>query len=224
MKEQFVYTAGHKLRRLEIGELEKSPDAGPVWVLNSSRGDRRGDVVLTVARSVGIGSDTVVVPSTWIPLDLTMAVARSQLLKDNQFRQALMHDLLTLVSPEDAQKVFAEDEAAVDERKRLSNYMLVGAVAFQQQQAVNNDVEVFGGGKADDDEIPAPVKHLIQQIEVAHREGELTEEAENGFVARLRSMGNMEVEVYKHVYHKTAKLAPKVSKMAKRLGQQGQEE
>jgi hypothetical protein len=212
-----IVSAGHEFRLAHIRDLEASPDAGPVWVLNSSRGTRRGDVVLTVARNSGLGSDTVVVPATWIPLDLTMMVSRSQLLRDNQFRQSILNGLLTLVNEDDATSLFDEHEDALKERQRLSNYMLVGAVAFQQQQAVSGDVEVFGDDKGGDDGIPAPVKNLIQRIELAHKNGELDDAAEQEFVAVLRNLGEQEVDVYKHIFHATAKLAPEVSKLAKRL-------
>lgn len=206
---------GDSLRLFSLAELEKNPEHGSVWVVNTSKAERRGDVVITIARNNGIGNDTVVIPATWIPLDLTTMVSRPQLLRDNQFRQALL-SLLTLVHPDDCVKLFAEDEEARAERLRLSNYMLVGPVAFQQQQAVSNDVEVFGDTKATHD-LPGPVHAMLQRIELAHKDGTLDDEAEATFVSQLRNMGELSDDVLKHVYHATAKLAPSVSKAAKKL-------
>lgn len=204
------------LRKYSLSQLEQSPEAGPVWVLNTSRGDRRGDVVLTVARAAGIGSDAIVIPATFIPLDLTMIVSRSQLLRDNQFRQSLHNQLLSLVDPDDCEAMFEEDEDAIRERARLSNYMLVGGVAHQQQ-ASQQGVDVYGDKPGVDDDIPAPVQSLIQRIEIAHKDGELNEEAEHGFVASLRNMGELDESVLRHVHHRTAKVAPIVSKAARKL-------
>lgn len=199
-----------------LSALEANPDAGPVWVMNSSSGNRRGDVVLTVARKSGIGSDAIVVPATFIPMDLTMIVSRNQLLNDNQFRQALHNGLLKLVNPDDCARMFDEDEGAQRERARLSNYMLVGGVAHQQQ-AVQNGVEVFGDKPGIDADIPAVVKSMIQRIELAHKENELDDEKEDEFIAVFRGMGELEEEVLKHVFHATAKLTPRLSKMAKAM-------
>lgn len=204
------------LRPYGLAQLEEKPEAGPVWVLNSSKGDRRGDVVLTVARQTGIGSDAIIVPATFIPMDLTMIVSRPQLLRDNQFRQALHNGLLRLVHPDDCAKMFEEDEGARREQARLSNYMLVGGVAHQQQ-ASQHDVEVFGDRPSSDSDIPAVVKTMIQRIELAHKEGELDEQKENEFISVFRGMGELDEAVLKHVYHATAKLAPSLSKVAKAM-------
>lgn len=205
-----------QLRPYNLAQLEEKPEAGPVWVLNSSKGERRGDVVLTVARKSGIGSDAIVVPATFIPLDLTMIVSRKQLLDDNQFRQALHNQLLKLVNPEDCAKMFEEDDGARRERARLSNYMLVGGVAHQQQ-AAQDGVEVFGDKPGADSDIPAVVKSMVQRIELAHKEEELDEAKEDEFIAIFRGMGELEEEVLKYVYHATAKLCPRLSKVAKQL-------
>lgn len=210
----------NQLRPYQLAELEKNPDAGPVWVINSSKGDRRGDVVLTVARKSGIGSDAIVVPATFIPLDLTMIVSRHQLLSDNQFRQALHNGLLRLVHPDDCQRMFEEDDGAIRERARLSNYMLVGGVAHQQQ-ATQSDVEVFGDKPGIDNDIPTVVKSMVQRIELAHKEDELDDAKEDEFISMFRGMGELDEEVLKWVFHNTAKLAPRLSKLAKQMAGRG---
>lgn len=205
-----------QLRNYSLAALEAKPDAGPVWVVNSSKGERRGDVVLTVARKSGIGSDAIVVPATFIPLDLTMIVSRNQLLSDNQFRQALHNQLLRLVDPDDCAEMFETDEGARRERARLSNYMLVGGVAHQQQ-ASQADVEVFGDKPDVNNDVPAVVKSMIQRIELAHKEDELDENKEDEFISIFRGMGELDEETLKYVFHATAKLAPRLSKVAKQM-------
>lgn len=206
-----------KLRPYTLAELEQNPDHGPVWVRNASKGERRGDVCLTIARNNGIGSDSATVPSTWIPMDLTTIVSRPQLLRDNQFRQALAVRLLVLVHPEDAEALFEEDEDAQTERMRLSNYMLVGGVVWQQE-SVQSDVEVFSDKRSSNlSDMPGPVSDMIQRLENAHRDNELDDEMESTAASRLRNMGELPDEVLHRIYLRLTKVAPKVAQAAKKM-------
>ena len=100
---------------------------------------------------------------------------------------------------------------------RLSNYMLVGGVAHQQQ-AAQSDVEVYGDRQSNvDADVPAPIQSLVQRARMAHTADELDDAKEDEFINVLRGMGEVEVEYLKYVYHNTAKIAPRLSKTAKQL-------
>lgn len=206
------------LRGYSLEQLETQPDLGPVWVRNTSNGERRGNVVITVARHNGIGSDTLEVPPTWIPVDLTSRVARRHLLNDNQFRQSLDVGLLTLVHPEDAAKLFETDPEARTEKQRLRNLSLGLGLEFQHE-TVQSNVEVFSDGpKNDEGNYPAPIVNTIQRMERAKLNKSFTPELEAEACIQLRSLGDLPEETYKWIFHKTTTLAPSVAKLAKQLG------
>ena len=63
---------------LKFSELEKLTSGG-VYILNNTAGHERGKVVFTVPHANGQGHDTVIVPATFIPVDLLEQVSRRQL-------------------------------------------------------------------------------------------------------------------------------------------------
>jgi len=90
-------------RRVTISDLEKTP-TGPVWAMNATSGSNRSLLVLTVPRLNGPGVDSVKIPVTYLPIELTGQVPKRQLLACSDFRRAVSSGYLTLVSEEEAEK------------------------------------------------------------------------------------------------------------------------
>lgn len=225
-----------KLRGYTIAELEKNPDSGPVFVVNRTAGVKRGDVFLTVARPNGNGSDSVNIPSTWIPVDLTSVIKRSQLLNDNNFRQAVTVGMLQLVHPDDAASLFNDSKEARQEFQRIANYLIKGGMAGQEQATSHaQDVELALPSEDDEDEtapkemqdaadhaaevetIPTYVQAFLNDVKFAHEQDELTEEKVITFSNRLRSFGQLPQNVLKHIYRETKQYSKAIAKTARSM-------
>lgn len=118
---------------LTIDDLESSKN-GPIYVLNITSGSNRSNVLFTVPKPNGAGLDTVEVPATFIPINLTEQVARRQLLISSEFRRAIARKMIELITDEEAEDRLAED--GVDEElERLSN-VLNAAKSSREQTAL----------------------------------------------------------------------------------------
>lgn len=206
------------MREISFGELEKNPDFGPVWVLNTSSGARRGDVVLTVSRIQGLGVDNLVIPATRVPLDLTTVVSRRQLLQDNQFRRALSLRMLRLLNPDDVQKMFDEDPSARSEFEKVQNILSSGGMR-EQASAVTTGVEVFTDRSEDDaaSAIPGFVTDYVQRIKVQHERSEFTAEVEDAALEKLRNMGELHKDVLKYIFTNLQGISPRIRQLARTL-------
>lgn len=100
----------------DIEDMEK----GPIYVLNSTKQPEQGEVSFTVPKLSGSGVDNVIVPSTFIPIDLMEQVSRKQLMESSEFKRAVRGKVLTLISKEYADDLLSEDEA-VYEQDRIFN-------------------------------------------------------------------------------------------------------
>jgi hypothetical protein len=116
---------------MSLRELE---DAGNtvncIYVLNNTKGVERGNVVFTVPKSIGMGLDNVLIPATFIPIDLQDQVSKKQLLESSEFRRSLSTRRLRLITNEYATSLLNE-EGAEEERDRL----------FNETQAIMNQVQ-----------------------------------------------------------------------------------
>ena len=224
-----------KLRGYTIAELEKNPDSGPVFVVNRTAGVKRGDVFLVIARPNGNGSDSVNIPSTWIPVDLTSVIKRSQLLNDNNFRQAVTMGMLQLVHPEDAAALFEQSKEARQEFQRIANYLIKGGMAGQDQAASHaQDVELALPSDEDDEVqakpiqdagdhleeeavVPTYIQAFLNDVKFAHEQDELDEEKVITLSNRLRSFGQLPEELLKHIYRETKPYSKAIAKTARSM-------
>lgn len=83
-----------------------------IWVLNSTR-DKNADgpVIFTVSNETGQGVSTVEIPLTWIPLDLTNQVSKSQLMSSSYFKRAVNRGLLRLIDEDSASQILNQPGA-----------------------------------------------------------------------------------------------------------------
>lgn len=98
---------------MKISDLEKTP-TGPVWVTNVTEGADRSIIVLAVPRPNGTGVDSVKIPVTWIPIDLTGQVPKRQLMQSSDFRRAVTGGALMLMEEEAADKIRKEPGARAE--------------------------------------------------------------------------------------------------------------
>jgi len=104
---------------MTLAEFEKQ-ETGPVYVLNNTEGHQQGVVTFTVGKSGQLGVDDVVIPSTFIPIDLMDQVSRKQLKDSSEFKKAIRGQIILLLTNEYAEELL-DDEDAKEEQKRLFN-------------------------------------------------------------------------------------------------------
>ena len=104
---------------VSLAELEEQ-EKGPVYVLNNTRQPEQGQICFTVPKLGQSGVDQVIVPSTFIPIDLMDQVSRKQLKESSEFKTAVRGKVLILITEAYAKEML-EDEDAEFEQERLFN-------------------------------------------------------------------------------------------------------
>jgi hypothetical protein len=99
-----------KPKLLTIGDIEASKSSS-IWVLNKS--NPKGNITITVPNGMG-NVVTVMVPVTWIPVDMTTQATKQSLLASPVFRRMMTLGMIAIISEEDAQKLLSEDDARVE--------------------------------------------------------------------------------------------------------------
>ncbi len=126
---QIVSSTIDKYTTLE--QLEKE-DRGPVYVINNLKGAYKGMVIVPIARRSGNGQDVVRIPPTFIPVDLTLQVSKSQLLDSTEFRRTVGKKLVVLVNPEYARRLL-DTEDGKREAQQVSENMARAKLMVESQ-------------------------------------------------------------------------------------------
>lgn len=129
-----------KIRKyISLSELEQE-EKGQVYVLNSSTGDLHGQILMSVPKKNGNGSDLVRVPKTFIPIDLTAQVTRSQLMESSEFRKTVTNGLLKPVTREYAEVLLSTEEGR-EERRRIDNEIQKARTIMQNAGVADSEAE-----------------------------------------------------------------------------------
>lgn len=125
--------------RTTLEELEKS-EVGPVWVINNTGDvlDMAANLMFSVPKINGTGTDPVRVPRTFIPLDLTQQVPKKQLMQSSEFRNTVRKGHLRLVSPEYAAAVMKLPDAQA-ELQRLTENMRASSASLAARTIVDTE-------------------------------------------------------------------------------------
>jgi hypothetical protein len=123
-----------KLVPITLKQAEQDTKATSLWVMNNT--NPRGPINVNMPDGLG-GVTIMVVPLTWIPVDLTTQAARDSLLKSPPFRRLVTSNLLSLVSDESAE-AFMENPEAKEEARKVYSYI---------NNSGNLDVENSEAGK-----------------------------------------------------------------------------
>jgi hypothetical protein len=150
------------MQYLSIAEAEER-DEKSLWVLNTS-GDvemlpQAGEINLSVPKLNGSSSDSLFIPLTWLPVDLTDQIPRDQLLSASEFRKAVQRRIISIISSEDAASLLSRD-GAEEERHRLDELAnhIRRAGAARTIADSGAEVRVVGGFREEDAETDVPVK------------------------------------------------------------------
>lgn len=197
-----------KMATISLRDVENQ-ERGGVFILNKSSGIERGRIVFPVPKANGIGSDAVVIPPTFIPLDLTEQVSRKQLLESSEFRRAVNSRRIELIDAAEYERLMRE-QGAQEERDRLYNkeqiYMntvqsldnimdkdnnLVDPALQQQQSSQRDQVEEHQALSEEGVAITPPVLQVVAALE--------EEKDETAAISTLRGLGELTEADYNYV-------------------------
>lgn len=122
------------MKTLSISDIRKFDSTKSVWVINTTSSSpsmrrnknpetgkwkqERADVVLTINSTIHGERETVVVPQSFLPVDLTEYVSIRDILECRAFLRSVREGLLTIIDDESADELF-NTEGASEERARL---------------------------------------------------------------------------------------------------------
>lgn len=200
---------------ITLREVENQ-EKGGIYVLNKTRDIERGRVVFQVPKANGVGSDAVIIPPTFIPLDLTEQVSRKQLLESSEFRKAVNSRRVELISESEYESLM-KDPMAGPERDRLYNQSQIHMNSVQALDRImdrdntvidpalsgvapsnKEEANIPEGGRGENSEKVSPaVLHIITALE--------EDKDEVAAISTLRNLGELEESDYAYVL----KYAPK---------------
>jgi hypothetical protein len=188
-----------KHKALSLQDIGKQQSYENVWAVNTTQGEDRGNVFFTVANAQGTREDNVILPITWVPINLTEQVTRDQLLGSASFRRALSIGYITIISEEDANRVL-KSEAGAKEAARVQKEMIgrvtdgaktgMGTEAEQKPAAVSN-------GETAAPEISIPVAMFVEAMDTG-----TDDEALNSY----RTLGRLRLPEMRAVLRKAKEL------------------
>lgn len=131
------------MKELTINDLEAQSEGSSIWVLNTSSKSVAGqaaEIHIGIPKINGSKTDSMFVPRTWLPVDLTSYIPRPQLLASTEFRSAINNRLISPISEEDARAIFKQPGAA-EEKKRLDG--ISRNFRAKMAQGLSNDKAVI---------------------------------------------------------------------------------
>jgi len=189
---------------IKLRDLE-SNDSNSVFVLNNTKGSTRGQVIFGVPKATGVGLDTVVIPATFIPVELTEQVSKHQLLASSEFRNALAKGLIVAIKDEWAIE-YLQSQDAMEEIERLSN-----AKEYQRNVMTvtkTDDIEIQGGEQMERLAVASGTENMIDDFGKINGVNatvvqivEMLKDSKDqkGTIASLRAAGELEKEDYRYV-------------------------
>lgn len=137
---------------ISITELDENA-GGQLWVLNNAANTKRklrGKIFIGIPDVAGKTTDGLVIPHTWLPIDVATMVPRQQLLQSRQFRRALNDGLIKIISNDDAERLLMQ-QGADDEQDRLDRENDIVTEATKQR-SIKAEMTVIGGDKDDEED------------------------------------------------------------------------
>lgn len=137
---------------LTLNELEHGDPKEPVFVLNNAPpiGGMRSRLIIPVPKSGMTNTqDTLNIPPTWIPVELTGQTTRDSILQSSEFRKLVSKDYVRIVSPEYAKKALRGEEAQEEIRRIKQEDLMVDAVAMEHSlRTTQPEIAVEGSSEA----------------------------------------------------------------------------
>jgi hypothetical protein len=180
-----------RLKLLTVQEAERSMRDGDsmLYVMNSS--NPRGNINMTIDGANGT-RQTITIPITDIPVDLSIQAVKRFILESPEFRRTFARGFLKIVSSEDAENLFANDDKARQRQAKLYNTI---------DMAASTDLEIVqaSGDSSVINKIPATqLDPFIVNLVIRSNQGEEEADAliqELGARADLLSLNDLQYVV-----------------------------
>jgi hypothetical protein len=192
-----------KLKTLTITKLQEI-QTNSVHVLNTTKGYEKGQVLFSVPKENGQGTDSVIVPNTFIPVTLTEQVSKKQLLGSSEFRSAVSRGVLVIVSDKDADEILAT-KAALSELNRIRKRQDSFRETVANLDEVHTNIDEGTTGLRDalgqltvgeeqtlEDLVQPSILQLVVDLE------ELKDE--EGAISTLRNIEKVTTKDYRYIY------------------------
>ena len=188
-----VFVSSKIKKYLDISQLE-STDKGQVYVLNSEK----AQILISVPKINGNGSDLVKIPNTFIPLDLTTQVMKRQLMDSSEFRKTISKGLVKVVNPEYAAILLDTPEAKA-EVTRINNELQAIRVASQTQDSAATDEDEYvdapqarkSAGKEMANAAKSPTSEVSQKLKQIVANSAVEEWTQPQIVAAIKRHGDL---------------------------------
>ena len=178
---------------MKFADLLNQKPHEDIWVMNSTKGDRRGNVFFTVPNNTGTREDQVTVFATFVPTNLTAQVTRRQLLDSSSFRRSVTVGMLQLVTSEEAEQLL-QQPGAQEEYDRVAK-MTIGSATAEAQYGVGHEKgdEAVAASSA----VSVPVAQFIALLDTTDDPAALV---------TLRNMGQLNIDEYRAVLSRAKEL------------------
>jgi hypothetical protein len=161
---------------MTLAELERN-DSGPIWVMNTTHAPE-AKIILGVLRRNGVGSDPLRIPKTFIPIDLTLQVPRTQIMESADFRRTVGGGLVKIVTPEYAELILNTEEGRA-EQERVDNEMS-RVRALVENEAISGDPVI------------SSAERRASEVASAARNGRALDQAESNSETRAQKKRQQE--------------------------------
>lgn len=106
---------------LTVSEAEKNTSSSSLWVLNNSgaQGRQKGKINITIPEGNG-QVHTIIVPVTFIPVDVTTQATKNAVLQNPQFRRLVQGKMLHILSDEHAESLLQNPDAQKEQQRLFS--------------------------------------------------------------------------------------------------------
>jgi hypothetical protein len=126
---------------MTLNQLERADVNDPIFVVNKAPpvGGMRSRLIIPVPKSGMTNTqDTLNIPPTWIPIELTGQTTRDSILSSSEFRKLVTKEYVLVLTPEYARKMLRSDEAQEELRRLKQEDLMVDAVAMEHSIGMAN--------------------------------------------------------------------------------------
>lgn len=100
--------------QLTLTDLGRQDVNAPIWVMNDTKGDRRGVVQFSIGGGGSGREVSVAIHATFAPTCLTDQVARVRLLDSADFKLAVSRGMLRLISEDEAKEMLEDPDTKTE--------------------------------------------------------------------------------------------------------------
>ena len=134
---------------LQLNDLLSQEASAPVWAINNSSAVVEGGGDVNIQVVVNGATQRIVIPRTWIPINLTETVPRKYLLDAMNFASAIASRMILVVSQEHADAL-RRDADYMSEYERVTGYLRTQRTAIATDRTIKDNVIVSKASGADD--------------------------------------------------------------------------